>query len=55
MIIAIPNFRSPFKPDNIPHGIITVPDPSIGSASTKPMPIAIISGKPTFSPAKYKI
>lgn len=54
-MIDIPNFKSPFKPDKIPHGIITVPEPRIGKASTKAMPIAMIKGKPTFNPAKYKI
>jgi hypothetical protein len=54
-IIDIPNLKSPFKPENIPHGIITVPEPNIGRASTNPIPIAIIRGKPTFNPAKYKI
>ncbi len=55
IIIDIPNVKSPFKPDNIPHGTIMVPDPNIGSASTKAIPIAVIRGNPTFSPAKYKI
>lgn len=54
-MMDIPNFKSPFKPDSIPHGTIIVPEPKIGSASTKAIPIAVISGNPTFSPAKYKI
>ena len=37
-IIDIPSFKSPFNPDIIPHGTMTVPDPSIGRASTKAMP-----------------
>jgi len=32
------NFISPFIAAIIAHGIITVPEPKIGSASTKPMP-----------------
>ena len=54
-IMDIPNVKSPFKPDNIHHGTIIVPEPKIGSASTKAIPIAVIKGKPTLSPAKYKI
>lgn len=53
--MAKPKFKSPFKPDKIPHGTITVPEPSIGRASTNAIPSAIISGKPTSKPAKYII
>ena len=52
IIIDIPNLKSPFKLDKIPHGIITVPVPNIGSASTNPIAIAMIKGKPTFNPIK---
>ena len=55
IIIDIPNLKSPFKLDKIPHGIITVPVPNIGSASTNPIAIAMIKGKPTFNPIKWKI
>ena len=55
IIIDIPSVKSPFSPEIIAHGIITVPDPRIGSASTKPIPSAISNGNPTFSPAKYII
>ena len=51
-IIDIPKDNSPFNPETIAHGIITVPDPNIGSASTNPIPKAISSGNPTFNPAK---
>ena len=54
-IIDIPSGKSPFSPDIIAHGIITVPEPKIGSASTNPIPNAISNGNPTFRPAKYII
>ena len=44
VIIAIPNLKSPFNPDIIAHGIITVPEPRIGSASTNPINNAIRRG-----------
>ena len=55
IIIEIPSVNSPFNPEIIAQGIITVPDPSIGSASTNPIPRAIRRGNPTSSPAKYII
>ena len=42
--IAIPSLISPEKAKNIAHGTITVPDPNIGRASTKPIIKAIING-----------
>ena len=40
--IAIPNFKSPFRAEIIAQGIITVPEPSIGSASINEVIKAII-------------
>ena len=54
-IIAIPRFKSPFIAQIIAHGIITVPDPSIGRASTNPMNNAINKGYCTLNPANCKI
>ena len=39
-IKAIPKFISPFIADIIAHGNIIVPEPNIGSASTKAIPNA---------------
>ena len=47
--IAIPKDKSPFKPDIIAQGIITVPDPKIGSASTNPINKAISNGYCTLN------
>ena len=49
-IIAIPKTTSPFSPQIIAHGTMTGPEPNIGSASTKPINIAISNGYSTFSP-----
>ena len=54
-IIAIPKFKSPFIPHIIAHGIITVPDPSIGRASTNPIPNAISSGNSIAKPVNLSI
>ena len=54
-IIDNPNVSSPFSPEIIPHGIITVPEPNIGKASTKAIRIAAISGKPTLNFKKCKM
>ena len=43
-IIDIPKFRFPSRVEIIAQGIITVPEPSIGSASTNPIPNAINKG-----------
>ena len=53
--IAIPSFKSPFTAEIIAHGIITVPEPSIGSASTNPIPSAASKGYSTFNPIHLKI
>ena len=53
--IDSPKLKSPFIPDIIAHGIITVPDPSIGSASTKPIKIAINNGYDILNPIIFKI
>ena len=45
----------PFIAHIIAHGIITVPDPSIGRASTNPMNNAINKGYCTLNPANCKI
>lgn len=50
IIIAIPKFKSPFIAAIIAHGIITVPEPSIGNASTKPIPNALKNGYGTLNP-----
>ena len=42
--IAIPKDRSPFKPEITAQGIITVPEPKIGRASTNPINNAINNG-----------
>ena len=49
----MPSTKSPFNPDIIAQGIITVPEPNIGRASTKPIPSAISKGKPTFNPTNF--
>ena len=54
-IIAIPSVKSPFNADIIAHGTITVPDPSIGKASTKPIPNALKNGYGTLRPINFKM
>ena len=49
VIIAIPNLKSPFSPEIIAHGTITVPEPKIGSASTNPINKAIRRGYCTLN------
>ena len=49
------NFISPLKALIIAHGIITLPDPNIGKASTNAIPIAINKGYLTFKCAILKI
>ena len=55
IIIAIPSFISPFKPQIIAHGIIAVPEPSIGRASTNPIPSAISNGNYILNPINLSI
>ena len=52
---ASARFISPFIADITAHGIIAVPEPSIGSASTKPIPSAASSGYFIFKPINLKI
>ena len=54
-IIAIPNFKSPFSPQIIDHGTITVPEPKIGNASTKPINKAINNGYCTLNPQIFNM
>ena len=54
-IIAIPKFKSPFNPAIIAQGTITVPEPNIGSASTKPINSAINNGYSIANPTNFKI
>ena len=54
-IIAIPNFKSPFKPEIIAQGTITVPEPKIGKASTKPINKAINNGNSMLKFANFNI
>ena len=54
-IIAIPNFKSPFNPEIIAHGTITVPEPKIGSASTNPINNAINNGNSILKFANFSI
>ena len=42
--MAIPKDKSPFSAEIIAQGIITVPEPKIGRASTKPINNAINKG-----------
>ena len=51
---AIPKFNSPFIAEIIAQGIITVPDPNMGRASTNPIAIAAKTGYPTFNPDPFK-
>ena len=46
---------SPLHAEIIAHGTITLPEPKIGSASTKPIPNAYSNGYFTFNPAILKI
>ena len=52
--INIPNAKeiSPVKAKYPAHGIITVPEPNIGSASIKAIPKAINNGNLIFHPMK---
>ena len=50
-----PSLISPLNDAITAHGIITVAEPKIGNASTKPIPKAAISGYPTFKPIILKI
>ena len=45
----------PSKKENIAQGIITVPEPTIGRASTNAIPNAPSNGYSIFSPAKFPI
>ena len=54
-IIAIPRFISPFKADIIAQGIIKLPEPKIGRASTKPIASAISNGYLILKPQNCKI
>ena len=49
-IIAIPKLRSPFRASITAQGTITVPEPSIGKASTKPIASAVKNGYGTLNP-----
>ena len=53
--IAIPNFKSPFRAEIIAQGIITVPEPKIGKASTNPINRAINSGNSILNFANFNI
>lgn len=53
--IDIPNVKSPDIIVIIPHGSITVPEPSIGSKSTKPIPSDIRKGDSIFIPIALNI
>ena len=46
---------SPLQAEIIAHGIITLPDPKIGSASTKAIPKAYNNGYAIFNPANLKM
>ena len=54
-ISAIPRLNSPFNAEIIAHGTITVPEPSIGRASTNPIPSALKNGYGTLKPINFKI
>ena len=54
-MMAIPKFRSPFIAQRIAQGIITVPEPKIGKASTKPINNAINNGYWTLKPVNSNI
>ena len=51
----MPRVKSPLHAAIIAHGIITVAEPKIGRASTKPIPKAASRGYSTFNPANLKI
>ena len=54
-IIKKPSKISPFKASIIAQGTITAPEPTIGSASTKAIPRAVINGYGTFNLHNLKI
>ena len=53
--MQIANFISPCIAEIIAQGIIAVPEPSIGRASTNAIPSAAINGKATFIPTKLNV
>ena len=55
LTIAIPKLILPSRADIIAQGIITVPEPSIGRASTKAVASAINNGYLTLSPKNINI
>ena len=53
--IHIAKDMSPLQAEIIDHGIITLPEPNIGNASTKAMPSAYNNGYAMFNPKNLKI
>ena len=51
----IASVTSPLQAEIIAHGTITLPEPNIGSASTKAIPNAYKSGYAIFNPANLKM
>lgn len=52
---AIPKFKFPVNAEIIAQGIIIVPDPNIGNASTNPIASADVNGYLTSSPMNLNI